>query len=51
MYDTVISQFREEIAKVKCCDRVMRNLTEEQYINEKSINDSGARDLNQYRGN
>ena len=29
---------------VKCCFRRMRNLTEAQYINESSINDSGARD-------
>ncbi len=29
--------------KVKCCFRVMRNLTDAQYIKESGFNDSGKR--------
>jgi len=33
----------EDKEKIKCCCRRKRNLTEAQYTNESSINDSGAR--------
>jgi serine/threonine protein kinase HipA of HipAB toxin-antitoxin module len=33
----------QDIPNVKCCFRVMRNLTDAQYANESALNDSGAR--------
>jgi hypothetical protein len=40
-----------DIPKITHCHHIMRNLNDDQYNSEKSINDSGARDGNKYREN
>ncbi len=39
----------EDVPEVMCHYHMMRNLSEDNYINENNINDSGARDENEYR--
>ena len=38
-----------DVHLVMCHYHIMRNLSEGNYINENSINESGARDLNTYK--
>lgn len=38
-----IVDLKAEKEKVKCCFRLMRNLSEAVYLKEKSIDDSGIR--------
>lgn len=47
--DGKISIDPKDIPKVMCHCHMMRNLSEENYINENNINNSGARDENHYR--
>lgn len=39
----------EDVPKIMCHYHIMRNISEIAYTNENNINDSGARDSNEYR--